>query len=129
MEQLQIDGGLIYSLKNGANHDEINVTMVDGSRSNDMREAGARRVLACVNACAGMEKPEEHIQHIESASAFHYKQAMKNGEIASKYKSERDELLAALKAMVGNTEADSDESEAAHRQARSAITKAEGLQE
>ena len=42
----------------------------------------ARRIVACVNACAGMEKPKEWIDECE--------------RLRDQYKSQRDELLAAL---------------------------------
>ena len=55
-QPLQIVDSLIYRLSDddGINTDEINVTMWEASRSLDVRAEGARRVLACVNACAGI---------------------------------------------------------------------------
>jgi len=88
MEQLQINGGLIYRLKDGANCDEINVTMVDGSRADDMRAAGARRVLACFNACAGIDTDVLEVTHGLDA-------------IYSDIIKQRDDLLAALKVSRG----------------------------
>lgn len=75
----------------------------------------ARRIVACVNACAGI--PTELVEQ----GGFAAIPVATHREV----KQQRDELLAALKAMLGNTEADSDEACAAHRQARAAIAKAE----
>jgi hypothetical protein len=36
-----VDGGLLYQLKDGANYNEINVTMVAGSRSEQDRKGAA----------------------------------------------------------------------------------------
>lgn len=48
----QVDGGLVYRLKNGVNCDEINVTMANGSRGNDERYAAASAVLVAISALA-----------------------------------------------------------------------------
>lgn len=44
-----------------------------------------RRIVACVNACSGMDDPEAHITLLED-----------NANDAGMYKHQRDELLAAL---------------------------------
>lgn len=60
-------------------------------------EENARRIVACVNACAGFANPEKDIPAIETASKMHFDQAMANGQRASEYEAQRDELLAAMK--------------------------------
>lgn len=52
----------------------------------------SRRIVACVNACAGMEKPKEWIDECE--------------RLRDQYKAQRDELLAALNALYGWTKAE-----------------------
>lgn len=64
---------------------------------NAENKANARRIVACVNACAGFANPEKDIPAIETASKMHFDQAMANGQRASEYEAQRDELLAALK--------------------------------
>lgn len=59
-QPLQIVDSLIYRISDadGINTDEINVTMWGASRNLSVRAEGARRVLACVNACAGIDTDE-----------------------------------------------------------------------
>lgn len=52
-----IDRGLIYRLKNGANCDEINVTMVDGSRDDERCNLAATEILE-VLAAAPLPQPQ-----------------------------------------------------------------------
>lgn len=65
----------------------------------DFDEERARHIVACVNACAGFANPEKDIPAIETASKMHFDQAMANGQRASEYEAQRDELLAAAKKM------------------------------
>lgn len=44
------DGSLLYILKNGANHYEVNVTQVDGTRDPDARSAFANKLLSVLVA-------------------------------------------------------------------------------
>lgn len=70
---------------------------LSAGRKGDIEVANSRRIVACVNACAGFANPEKDIPAIETASKMHFDQAMANGQRASEYEAQRDELLAALK--------------------------------
>jgi len=45
-----VDDDLVYRLENGSNHDEITVTMVNGSRSMKERKARAKEIMFILNA-------------------------------------------------------------------------------
>lgn len=88
-EPLQIEDSLIYRLTDpdGVNCDEINVTMWQGSRNHRPRTAGARRVLACIDACAGVTTDD-----LEKYGFL----AMRTKQVAE-LERQRDDLIAALK--------------------------------
>ena len=91
-EPLQIEDSLIYRLtdRGGINADEINVTMWNCSRDLDKRAEGARRVLACVDACTQITT--EELESIPSTGGMLGPRA----DVARIAK-QRDELLAAAK--------------------------------
>lgn len=64
---------------------------------NHRDEANARRIVACVNACAGIstEKLEENAA--DPIAGLFGRMAAREGTRADKAESQRDELLAALK--------------------------------
>jgi len=45
-----VDDDLVYRLENGSNHDEITVTMVNGSRSVHERKARAKQIMFILNS-------------------------------------------------------------------------------
>lgn len=61
------------------------------SQYEPIKEANARRIVACVNACAGI--PDDMILHV---IAF----GMEGHSKATEYQQQRDKLLEALKAMI-----------------------------
>lgn len=73
------------------------ICTLSGWRNDQVNKENGNRIVACVNACAGMDDPDAYIRHIEKGSRLHYEQAMKNGQLASEYKQQRDELMKALK--------------------------------
>lgn len=69
----------------------------DISSLNNRDWANARRIVACVNACAGIstEKLEENAA--DPIAGIFGRMAAREGQRADKAESQRDELLAALK--------------------------------
>lgn len=96
-EPLQLaGGGLIYRLsapenEGGHNVDEINVTMWGESRMPDDRAEGAQRVMACMDACAGISNDD-----LKMFAELGATQMQSYDEV----KTQRDELLAALKTII-----------------------------
>lgn len=70
------------------NADVIGAVAFIPKSQNKNGKANARRIVACVNACAGMDDPEAHITLLED-----------NANDAGKYKHQRDELLSIVKDM------------------------------
>lgn len=82
--------------------------------NDEQNKTDARRIVACVNACAGID-----IKFLEDFSILH--EIKESKERREKAESQRDELLAALKGLL-DPENDSDES---YRVAYDAIRKIE----
>lgn len=69
--ELQIEDGLIYRLnEEGYNCDEINVTIWEGHRNIAKRSIGAKRVLLCVDACAGLTNEQLESGYIQKIIQF-----------------------------------------------------------
>jgi uncharacterized protein (DUF58 family) len=124
-QPLKIVDSLVYRLNHdGVNADEIVVMMWEGRRLSISREEGARRVKACLDACAGIPTSE-----LESAA--------RGGKFIHAYdiiRKQRDELMdAAIEVrsfVVGSLPtlgrlSDNDGSRAALEKLRIAIEKAE----
>lgn len=96
-------------------------TTHDGCEGNNNSESNARRIVACVNACAGI--PTELIEQ----GGFAAVPVATHREV----KQQRDDLLAALKEIASMENrydsGDWDEIEDARNIAKAAIAKAEGL--
>jgi hypothetical protein len=107
-EPMQIDGSLVYRLTapDGCNCDEINVSMWQGSRKDADRAEGARRVMACLDACAKIRtdllKTGVGVFQILQGVAGERDQLQ---AALSATVEQRDVALAALKALFAATEA------------------------
>lgn len=87
------NGGIQESVIRGLDgRAAIAVTLEFGPNNPGMREANARRIVACVNACAGIRTEAlEHRTHMLKAE---------DDSIATNQQ-QRDELLAALEGLTG----------------------------
>lgn len=65
----------------------------DGTDENVRGEANARRIVVCVNACAGIDDPELWVAQMRFMDSDHTASLEIIGELTK----QRDELLAALK--------------------------------
>ena len=72
----------------------------DISSLNKRDHANARRIVACVNACAGIETEKLEENAAEPIAGLFGRIAAKEGIAKRKVEKERDELLAALKEVV-----------------------------
>lgn len=105
-------------------------SVFDAINSPEMREADARRIVACVNACAGIDTSELELSKttgLNNMAAVH----SSFPERLYAIEQQRDELLAALKSLCGlavHRGGHLDEYKAAVQDARAAITKAETAQ-
>jgi hypothetical protein len=98
-QPLQIVDSLVYRLRDGENVDEINVTMWEGRRLSINREEGARRVKACMNACAGFETDALEQLPANETILSRLQEWQLNCMNAER---QRDELLAICKSVVEN---------------------------
>lgn len=80
----------------------IAVTIDFGPNNPGMREANARRIVACVNACAGIATHELELMTgaLSILNQISHKLPEKHTAAATKYRKQRDELLDALESMA-----------------------------
>jgi len=82
----------------------IAVTLEFGANNPGMREANARRIVACVNACAGIETYALELMTGELLllNQITHKTRERPTKKAVQYRKQRDKLLAALEGLAGD---------------------------